>query len=377
MRDKYTVWLIGPDLQPAGKIQASRVSAVLRWAETGSWTAQILGEAPNTGSIRAGCRVILLDDTGEVFSGPITTIDRSRLQSGVMNLNLSGKTDSVVLSDRLVYPDPLRQASAQRTDYYTDTGPVGMVIAALVMRNAGASALPERSTPGLIVDRRVAGPAASVRARFTNLRQEIGELERQHQVRVVSRYLRQQRKIKVAIEATVDRSRSMVLRQRTGVIGESSVSTTAPSATSVVLAGDGEGVSRRIASYDLPRLDWWGARRVEEFKDRRDTKSDAELAEAWEKLRADIIGSAAVTTKVRERPGQIFGQDYHLGDRVSIELGGQVFTDPVQSAQLTWDEAGRTVQVTVGQKDAQDSPAPSWVRRIRKLEDDLRILKGK
>ncbi|MCW1250707.1 siphovirus ReqiPepy6 Gp37-like family protein, partial [Acaricomes phytoseiuli] len=113
----FNLWLITPELQPAGKLQASKVTCVLRYADTGTWTAQINGEAATSSQIRPGCRVALRDDSGEVFSGPITTIDRSRLQIGVVNLNLSGKTDDIALEDRIVYPDPFRPVEAQREDY--------------------------------------------------------------------------------------------------------------------------------------------------------------------------------------------------------------------------------------------------------------------
>ncbi|MCW1249664.1 siphovirus ReqiPepy6 Gp37-like family protein, partial [Acaricomes phytoseiuli] len=356
----FNLWLITPELQPAGKLQASKVTCVLRYADTGTWTAQINGEAATSSQIRPGCRVALRDDSGEVFSGPITTIDRSRLQIGVVNLNLSGKTDDIALEDRIVYPDPFRPVEAQREDYYTDSGSAGEVIANLIMRNAGASALPERVTPGLMVDRLADGPRAQVRARFSPLREEIASLERQHGLRVSTTYRLSDRRLHSTITTTTDRSRSMVLSQRTGTLGESSVSTTAPSATAVVLAGDGEGRNRRMMARSLDRADWWGDRRVEEFKDRRDTSSDKELAEAWDKLVPDIIGSAAVTTNVRERPGQVFGRDYQLGDKVSISWEGTRFTDVVQAGQITWDSNGRSVSVTIGQRDAQDSPTPPW-----------------
>ncbi|MCW1250721.1 hypothetical protein ODZ83_11185, partial [Acaricomes phytoseiuli] len=64
------------------------------------------------------------------------------------------------------------------------------------------------------------------------------------------------------------------------------------------------------------------------------------------------------------------------GDKVSISWEGTRFTDVVQAGQITWDSNGRSVSVTIGQRDAQDSPTPPWVRRIRKLESELRTLKG-
>jgi hypothetical protein len=57
-----------------------------------------------------------------------------------------------------------------------------------------------------------------------------------------------------------------------------------------------------------------------------------------------------------------------------VELAdGIKITDVVQSAEISWDEHGRTVKLTVG-PTGDELDAPGWVKKARSLEKQLRTL---
>lgn len=363
--------LIGPSLVPLGRLDWLSCSWVSKWNAAGSWTAQVDGADPVANRIVPGCRVFVRDSESGSFSGLITSIERSRTSKGVTNLNLTGIDELASLRYRLTYPNPDRAVDDQNVGYYTDAGPVSPVVSSLVLRNMGAAALPSRRWAGLVVDEPVTGKNATVKTRFNSLLDEVGTLATVAGVKNTCVY-DTDRQIHFRCRATTDRTRSMVLRQEAGTLGEWQVSLTAPEATAFIVAGQGEGAARAIRTYGIASADTWGFR-VESFKDQRDAATTAELDKAGADLVANTAGSAAVTLTVQERM-KVFGRDYQLGDTVTANLDGVPYTDRLQTAQIDWSEKGRTVALTIGKGEDQDNAAPGWVRKIRPLAESLRRL---
>ena len=367
-------FLIGPDLTPRGRLPwlSAKISPKLNAG--GSFTMQVPGESRMAARITEGCRIRITDGT-EPHSMLITTIERSRTASGILNLNLSGPLELSTLGYRLTYPDPSRPIDQQKTAYWTDSGPAGDLITSLLLRNLGGAALPERRARGVIIDPATGlGKKTSVKTRLANLLDEVSALADTGGLALYAVY-GTDRQIHVGARTVTDRSRSMVLRQDHGTLGEWRTSITMPEATDFVVGGQGEGADRRLKAFSIPAQDSWGVR-VEVFKDQRDAEGTDGLDKSGQKLIEENAGSAAVTLKLNETRRRL-GRDFFLGDRLSAALDGQVFTDTLQAADIEWSEKGREVSLTLGQGQDRDNKAPSWVRRIRALNSKIRNLEAR
>lgn len=364
-------FLIGPDFIPRGRLPwlSAKISPKLNAA--GAFTMQIPGESTMARRIVEGTRVHFYDGT-EPYSGLITTIERSMTSKGVLNLNLSGVLELATLSYRITYPDPSHPINTQTKAYYTDSGPAGDVLTSLLLRNIGSAALPARQARSVIIDPATGtGKQVSTKTRLTDLLTEAGALADQGGMALYARY-ESDRKIHIGARPIVDRTRSVVLRQDHGTLGEWRTSFTAPEATAFIVGGQGEGADRMLREYSLPTEDSWGYR-IESFKDQRDGENVAALDKAGADLIKENTGSAAVTMTINETSRRL-GEHFFLGDTLSANLAGQVFTDTLQAADIEWSDSGRSVSLTLGKGQDRDNKAPAWVRKVRRLNAALRNL---
>src|SRR5690606_19816788 len=115
------------------------------------------------------------------------------------------------------------------------------------------------------------------------------------------------------------------------------------------------------------RASSWG-RRVEAFKDQRDTDDADELEQSAVEQLDEGAASASATFVAGDVPGLRFGVDYRLGDTVSVEIGRAIVSEPVRQVELSWDGHGRTARLSLGDHDSADDRAPKWVSKIKKLD---------
>lgn len=365
-------FLIDPDLTPRGRLPwlSAKISPKLNAA--GGFTMQVPGESPMGSRITEGCRIRITDGDTEPVSVFVTTIERSKTSKGVLNLNLSGILELGTLAWRITYPDPARPEDSQKAAYYTDSGAAGDVITSLLLRNIGSAAMTARRGPGVVIDPATGlGKKVTLKTRFDSLLEQAGSLADQGGLALYAGY-GQDRKIHIGARTVTDRSRSLVLRQDRGTLGEWKTSITAPEATTFIVGGQGEGADRTIRVYNLAASDTWGVR-METFKDQRDAKDTTELDAAGTKLINETTGSGAITLTLNETR-RVYGRDFHLGDTLSADLGGVVFTDTLQAVDIEWSDAGRKVTLTLGSGEDRDNKAPTWVRKMRKLNAALRNL---
>ncbi|WP_443096125.1 Gp37-like protein [Rothia koreensis] len=368
------MFVIGPDLAPAGRLVWLSAEIVVKLNGAGTFNVQVPGHHPVSERVVEGSRIYICDPEGLRFSGLVTTMEHSQTQDGVLNLNLSGVQDMGLLNYRITYPDPLNPVDRQQVDHYQDSGFAADVIGSLVLRNCGAAALPQRRWRGFCWDPEPGiGRQVTVQTRLETLLSVVSRTADSGGVAVDVCY-EQDRRIHGRIRECIDRSRSVVFHQDTAALGAWTVSRTAPEATTFVLAGQGEGKNRMIRSYDIPVSDTWGYR-IEAFKDQRDADDQKKLDEAGRKLVAKTGGSAAVTMTIKET-NRVFGRDFFLGDTVTAVLRSVRFADRVQAAKVSWSENGREVKVTVGPDQARDNADPLWVRRVRPIIDAQRKLEA-
>jgi hypothetical protein len=163
-----------------------------------------------------------------------------------------------------------------------------------------------------------------------------------------------------------------VLTVDSGVIGDYSWSITAPSATRVVVGGEGEGVERTLQQFtNTAREAEWGFKSAV-FKDSRMAQGVSDLSPDGAEALAEGAGVASVTADLVETSWFRFGT-YKVGDRVQVQIGPVEATETI--TQVVIDETpenGLTVVPHLGEiEDDGDSRLAGDVARLQARIRDL------
>ena len=360
------VWAVDPDRVRRGQLQALECTVVVRDADVGTFTLTVPDDEL-AGRMRDGWRVLIQDGEETILSGPVEEVAPNVADRTV---EFTGVSDLVHVADRLVYPNPALPGASQTSDaYYKRSGPAETVIRDMVHANAGAGAITARRVDGFTVaSSQGRGSTVSTNLRYKNLLEEARALGRLGGV-TFDAVQEQDARIVFRFRVPVDRSRSVRFTDRNGGVTDGSYSLAAPTATVVLVAGQGEGTARNI--IERSRATTWG-RRVESFKDQRDTDDADELEQSAIEQLDDGEAGAGASFTVAESPGLIYGVDYRLGDTVSVELGAATISEPVRAVELSWDGHGRTASLTLGDHDQADDKTPGWVKKIKALDARVR-----
>ena len=360
------VWAIDPDRVRRGQLQALECTVVVRDADVGTFTLTVPDDEL-AGRMRDGWRVLIQDGERTIMSGPIEGVSPGLAERQV---EFTGVSDLAHVADRLVYPNPALPGASQTSDaYYRRNGPAETVIRDMVHENAGEGAISVRRVDGFVVEASQ-GRGSTVKAnlRYKNLLEEARAFARLGGV-TFDAVQEQDSRIVFRFRVPRDRSRQVRFTDLNGGVAEGSYSLAAPTATVVLVAGQGEGTDRNI--IERSRATTWG-RRVEAFKDQRDTDDADELEQSATEQLDDGAAGASASFTATEAPGLVFGEDYQLGDTVTVELGPATITEPVRAVELSWDGHGRTVSLTLGDHDQADDKVPAWLKKIRDLDARVR-----
>lgn len=360
------VWAVDPQRVKRGQLEVVDCMAFVYDADVG--TFQVTATMDDlTARVVEGWRVIIQDGEQTVLSGPIDSLEPDLDENTV---TIVGVSDLALVHDHLVYPNPAQAAGSQGDAYFKRTGPAAEVIDYLVHKNAGSEALTARRVPGLamaVAQGGLLGSTVTANLRFKNLLEESRALARLGGVTFDAK--QEGEYIRFRFRVPVDRSRSVRFTAGNGGVTDGQYALAAPTATTVIVAGQGEGAARTI--IERSRASTWG-RRIEVFKDQRDTDDAAQLEQsATESLDEGAAGASASFT-VAETPGLRFGTDFQLGDTVTVEVGALTISEPVRAVELTWDGHGRTASLTLGDHDQADDKTPAWVKKIKALDARLR-----
>lgn len=356
----------------------------------GTWTLVLANGHPMVPVLRTpGAGIIVTrTDTGNVLmSGPVVspTLDVSAA-TPAGTVTISGVTDSVILSDRLAYPQPSNDNAATQTAANdTRTGVAEDLMHAYVTANVGPTA------PASRIDGRIAmgtnahrGDSLTKAPRFQvlgALLDEIGSVAnyptgtgRQLGFRMVQ--------VGAAVQfqtyATNDQSAAVRFDVDNGTLASSKVATAAPNVTRTIVGGQGDGTARTIVEVS-GSVAWaaeaaWG-RRIETFIDQRQTSDPAQLTAAGnDALASGGLSQFAMQITPADDAAWVYGIDYSMGDYVTVVVraGG---TDPLGATELSTmvtgyvlkaDSSGTRFGAQLGQP-AGDQLA-SFTSRLSNLE---------
>lgn len=335
------------------------LQVVLRYNDIGSWQLTTPATTSARYAASAGNGLVIRRDGRTLIAGPTTSYTETWDDSnqGPGTFTITGRDDLVDLARQLAEPDPL-VAGTPTQAYDRITGPAETVMRSYVDRNIGASSLTGRvrHRMGQTADQGL-GDSVTGNARYDVLLDLITSL-----ATVAGLGFR-------AVQGTdgtalfdvyepTDRSDTAVFSRGGGNLIGYSYTLSAPTATHVTVAGQGEGVDRSVVDVaNLTAEDDWDAV-VRVFNDRRDTAdNDDYLQQAAETL-ADGAATAGLSITPVDLPTLTYGQHYDLGDRVAVDIDDTTrITDILTQVSFTVNSSdGETLTPTVGQGDAGQTP---------------------
>jgi hypothetical protein len=345
------------DLTRVGVIPAGllNLSGAVRWANVGAWSVTLPAGHELADALRAPGAGILVVGPGDrvLWSGPTVapTVELSRdVPSG--EVTVEGVTDDVILGDALAWPSPAStDLEAQtgvgwpsgnpRSDgYWVGTGPVESLMHALVDANIGPSAPVTRRSglaAKLVMGQDLGrGPTVTKSVRFQNLGQALAELAAGSGIGF--RVVQDGTTLVFETFETVDRSADIRFTVENDRLTSQKVAVAAPGVTRPIVAGQGEGAARTLVARTTPEAvtaeTAWG-RRIERFIDQRHTDVLAELQQAGDKVLAEEgFTRVAVTSVAGDDLAGQWGDDYNLGDTVTVEVEGTETTSQITGLAL-------------------------------------------
>lgn len=366
MRDEF--------LRPRGQLRCTKISMVLRKNQPASYTLTVSSEdLSKSRRVQKGWGLIIEED-GLTVSGPITAFQESS-DKGIIERSLSGLSDLVFIRDRITYPDPSTEAESQSKSYYTYKGPAETAIKNLVSYNAGSDALPARKVFGLKVAATLGrGGGVVINTRLKNLLDEIRSAADTGGLVITCGQASTGQKIVFDVAPGRDRSRQVRLTVGADEVLSYETIQAHPEATTVVVGGQGEGAARTLQEVSQPN--GWGGRRVELFKDRRDTDDNADLVKEAEAELSDKDQKIKLSFELQESPYRKLGKHFYVGDTVTVELEhGKSFVEQVTSAQVEWSKNIRAVKLTVGNTD-DDQVTSAEQKKIALLSSQVMHLQA-
>ena len=332
---------------------------VVRYNNVGSWSITLPHAHPLGELLRLpGYGILLTGPSGErIISGPTLSAKLTQSQDNTDGTwEIVGASDDILLSERLAYPTPsTADVTLQTSGYDIRTGLSETVIKEYVDVNIGPSAPATRQISNLTIEADSArGSTIAASARFKTLQELIYDLA---QITGLGYRISQVNGgLEFSIFEPTDRSDTIRMDIQNRKLSSAIYSYGTAKVTRAIVGGRGEAENRlfieRTNSDSLDAETVWG-RRIEVFKDARQSQETDELNTAGDELLADI-GKTIVEMSVTPSDDEtmVYGVDWFLGDRVTVvaneiessavvtEVGIQIASDGVR--------IGATVGTPVG-----------------------------
>jgi hypothetical protein len=341
------------------------------WCDVGSWSLTLNANSPQVAYMaQPGAGVILCRDDTPLVSGVVT--DMERVQNKDENtITFSGFTDEVWLKRRNVVPSPSESSgyTVQASD--DRTGVCSTVLAQYVNVNAGPGAIAPRQVPGLTIGTDLGiGANVSGSGRWqTNLLTFMQPLAVSGGIGF--RIVQVGNNLEFQTYLPTDRSKTVKFSKALGNLAGVQYSITAPDGNYVYVGGSGTGTSRVIKEYSDADSIAAGWGRIEgEFVDRNDTADTTQLQQAGTDALTQNTEQMSLAITPLETKTLKFGQDYFLGDTVSVTLQDGI--PNVYGTDGVIVDILRSVTINLAADDVSVTPAIGTPGRA----DVLRIFKS-
>jgi hypothetical protein len=337
--------LVGADLVGA--------QFILRYNNVGSWRLVIPATSNLVDDLRTpGFGIILTGPDGVLLSGPVLSAKLVQTQSDIEgSWEIEGSDDTIVLQERLAYPDPAESdVSAQTQSNDIRSGNAETIIKAYVDANL-VSGPSVRRVAGLSVATDE-GRGAIVRgnARFKNIHELLYDLA---QSGGIGYDIRQDgTNLVFDVYEPVDRSASVRLDIENNRLRSSEYAYSSPVLTRAIVGGAGEAVERIFREVNTSESTEaevsWG-RRIEQFVDDRGTE---ELDQLDQKGLEALIDEGKTRVSMSVTPSDaitmLYGVDWGLGDTVTVVVNDLEATAVVYEVGIGIQADGVYLAATVG-----------------------------
>jgi hypothetical protein len=344
--------LVGPELVGA--------TFVSRFNNVGSWTVKIPNGFPNADLLRTpGYGLIVTGPQGVIISGPTLS---AQLEQGTEDPQgvwvITGADDSLILEERLAYPDPSEpDVSAQTEATDTRTGAAETVIKGYIDANIGPSAPSVRQIPALTVEAdEERGEPVFASARFDNLQALSFGLASPSGLGYTIKQAGDE--LEFQVYEPVDRTAEVRMDIANNQVTRTEYSYTSPKLTRAIVGGAGEAVERLFleatTTDSVFAEDVWG-RRIESFIDNRGSSEEDELTQsALEQLTENGTTIVNISVSPTDDSNMRYGFEWNLGDQVTVVVDTIEAQAIVTEVGISIQADGVRVGATVGNPTALD-----------------------
>ncbi len=358
--DELTVEVRDGDLNRVGQLSGVDLVGsqfVLRHNEIGTWTVVLHASSPMADLLRTpGFGLVVSTDNGVVLSGPTTGAQLAQSEDNPDGTwTITGVDDSVILDDRLAYPDPtVADVTAQDEAYDIREAAAETVLKEYLDANV-VSGPTVRQVAGLTFAADLGrGPTVYGRARFDTLQSLFFGLAQTgglgFEIKQVGSGL------VFEVYEPVDRSDLIAFDIENGRLSSTDYSFQAPTLTRAIVGGAGEQEERLFFEGTLAQSTdaevLWG-RRIERFVDSRSTQESADFTQvATEALVDEGKTRVALTVTPTDRATMLFGRDWGLGDTIAVTVRDVTTTAVVYTVALSVQSDGVYLAAEVGRPTA-------------------------
>lgn len=323
----------------------------------GEWSMSLPADDPVVVALATpGAGIVVSGPGGTLYSGPVESFAREQtpVDSAGM-IAFQGVSDSALLWDVLILPNPAQELDAQTSDYDVRTGKTETLLHQLVNLNLGPGAIAsQRGTlAGLLTmgTNSARGATRTSRARFDTLGDQLATLAKLDNLGF--RIVQVDNHLEFQTFAGVDRTGEVRFDLENDTLARIAYEVAAAPITDVAVAGQGEGAARTIiirnSVASLASATAWGRRR-KIFKDQRYTDVLAELQQAGDEILADD-GTAVARTQLipTDAVGELqYGVDWSVGDLIAVVVNDSEVESFVTGALIAISQSGVLVGARIG-----------------------------
>lgn len=361
--DEITVEVRDGNFERQGLIQPvdlATFSAVLRFNNVGTWSITLPVGHDMAELLRLpGSGIVVTGPNGVILSGP--TISATNTKTGDNpngDWEIQGVDDSQILGERLAYPYPVSaDVKNQLNAYDVRRGLASTVMYGYVKANIGSTAPVARKVANLTVATDTGlGTQTYQTARFDVLGELLSNIA---SVDGLGFDIKQvDGSLEFHVYEPIDRTGTIRMDVANNTLQKTAYGYGAPSATVSIVAGQGEGNQRhfeQVTTTESAAAETLWQRRIETFKDQRNTNDTDELIQAGKEELADKGQTITSIDVVPSSDSTMrYGIDWGLGDAVTVVVGEQEVASTVTTVALSVQPDGIRVGATVGEPTGVD-----------------------
>lgn len=305
-----------------------------------------------------GARVMIYRHGEFQMSGPVRVVGGDFNVASLLTFTV--EDDFRILHNWLAWPKPTAPLTGQNVEYRSITGP-----AETVVKTVMAEAATRLSFPLTIAPDQGRGASGTYTFRFHPAYDRLFPAVDQAGIGVTVR----QEGAGLLLDCYTPRTYPHTLSPESGTVVGGTYTLAAPTATRVVVGGQGEGVARTFKGFTEPARETEWTDIIEVFQDARDSSVGDVYAERATETLAEGAPLSGLSLELSETPHFRYGGDgLRIGDRVPASINGQLFTDTLREVQLSWAKDGDLATPIIGERT--DDPDVKLAKRLRDLKRD-------